>query len=198
MSSSFHTLLAGIHDHKKKRKSHVIAQSDWERLKVAKAEFIVDCELAGYGKLASRIEAKWARMRRAHQQDSDSPQNGHGFEIHDSHTELLYLVRAIDDRVGRIDRVTERIADESEDFPPHTLTANDEAVLRTMVDYPGDRLMSIRDIRNAMEPGERLSDRTVRTVLNRLIENSLAERPEGSRSGARLTLAGRRRARQIT
>ena len=48
-----------------------------------------------------------------------------------------------------------------------------------------------------MDPVDLLSERTTRAAIKRLCELDLAERPEGEKQGARLTLQGRRLATKI-
>jgi hypothetical protein len=77
------------------------------------------------------------------------------------------------------------------------LTRSQVNVLNTMADFDGSRLLSAKMIADEMAPVVRLSEETVRQCVKRLIDCGLAERPQGDRSGARLTLAGRRRAVKI-
>lgn len=72
------------------------------------------------------------------------------------------------------------------------LTVNQSRVLQTMAIFDASRLLSADAIAAEMAPAERLSARTIGPIVRRLIELRLAERPEGDRSGARLTTAGRR------
>jgi len=86
---------------------------------------------------------------------------------------------------------------DDEDRPPPALTANEASVLRTLAIFDPAELASAARVEAAMDRTERISDKTIRIAILRLIELGLAERPEGDRSGARLTIAGRRLARKI-
>lgn len=77
------------------------------------------------------------------------------------------------------------------------LTENQSLVLHTMARFDGSRLLSAASICVEMNQWERLSERTVHPIVRKLIRLHLAERPEGSRSGARLTIAGRKLASKI-
>lgn len=70
-------------------------------------------------------------------------------------------------------------------------------VLQTMAQFDGSRLLSAEMIAVEMDSSARLSEETVRQSVAKLIEVNYAERPEGPRSGARLTIAGRRLAGKI-
>lgn len=80
---------------------------------------------------------------------------------------------------------------EAEDTPL-ALTENQTLVLATMAQFDGSRLLSAARIEGDMRPAERLSQETIRKTVAKLIKLKLAERPEGPRSGARLTMNGRR------
>ncbi len=82
-------------------------------------------------------------------------------------------------------------SDPDEIFAP-ALTKNQSRVLRTMAVFDSSRLVSADLIAAEMDAACRLSARTIGPIVRRLIELHLAERPEGDRSGARLTTAGRR------
>ena len=86
--------------------------------------------------------------------------------------------------------------DDTEQLPP-ALTPNEQFVLITLERFDSSKLESVARISEAMAPSQRLSEETVRKIVNRLIELSLAERPEGTRSGVRLTRTGRRSAGKI-
>ena len=83
------------------------------------------------------------------------------------------------------------LADPDETLPP-ALTDNDIRVLETMAIFDPSRLVSAQMISDEMEPKTALSVRTIGPILQKLTQNRLAERPEGDRSGSRLTLKGRR------
>ncbi len=88
-------------------------------------------------------------------------------------------------------------APDDDDPPPPALTATEVTVLRTLATFDPSELASAARIEAAMESNARLADRSILPAVRRLIELGLAERPQGIRSGARLTLAGRRLARKI-
>lgn len=79
--------------------------------------------------------------------------------------------------------------------PP--ITENESRVLQTMSRFDASQLLSAKRIADGMDLAERLSEETVRKCVRKLIDSGLAERPEGERSGARLTLPGRRLAGKI-
>lgn len=81
--------------------------------------------------------------------------------------------------------------------PSPALTANQCRVLQTMARFDASRLVSSDVIAAEMDAAGRLSARTIGPIVRKLIEMQLAERPEGHRSGARLTIAGRRLAMKI-
>lgn len=69
--------------------------------------------------------------------------------------------------------------------------------LLTLAVFDPSILASAAQIAEAMDPSERLSERTITPAIRKLVELGLAERPEGERQGARLTLRGRRLASKI-
>lgn len=81
-------------------------------------------------------------------------------------------------------------ATDSDEVPP-ALTPNQTRVIVTMARFDGSRLLSTAMIQGEMDDTERLSQETIRKSVRRLIEFGWAERSEGPRSGARLTLRGR-------
>lgn len=85
----------------------------------------------------------------------------------------------------------------ADDDAPPALTANQILVIATMARFDGSRLLSAATIEQEMDAHERLSDRTIGPIVRRLVELDLAERPEGKRSGARLTMRGRRLAPKV-
>lgn len=87
--------------------------------------------------------------------------------------------------------------DTAEEIQTPPLTSNEAAVLRTLAGFDPSELVSTARIEAAMEPGERLSERSIGLVVRRLMAERLAERPEGDRKGARLTIRGRQLARKI-
>jgi hypothetical protein len=89
------------------------------------------------------------------------------------------------------------LAAECAESPPPALSETDRMVLQTMAIFDPSRLLSTATIAEAMAPAARLAHRTIGPIVRRLIELELAERPEGDRSGARLTMRGRRLASKI-
>ena len=85
---------------------------------------------------------------------------------------------------------------ESLKAPP--LTQNAVIVLCTMARFDASVLLGATRIEQSIELTDRLSARTIGPLVRRLVSLGLAERPEGLRSGARLTVAGRRLATNIT
>ncbi len=77
------------------------------------------------------------------------------------------------------------------------LSRPERMVLTTLSTVDGACLLSVREIVERMPRGEQIAAETARKALNKLIECELAERPEGSRRGARLTNSGRRQAGKI-
>jgi len=77
------------------------------------------------------------------------------------------------------------------------LTVNQSRVLQTMAQFDPRTLVSADAIAAGMGTAPPLSPRTIGPIVRRLILLCLAERPEGNRSGARLTTAGRRLASKI-
>ncbi len=77
------------------------------------------------------------------------------------------------------------------------LTVNQSRVLQTMARFDASRLLSSKMIAEEMDGTVRLAEETVRQCVGKLIALHLAERPEGERSGARLTTAGRKLAGKI-
>lgn len=92
---------------------------------------------------------------------------------------------------------TASTADPLDDDGGMALTVNQSRVLQTMARFDGARLVSSKMIVEEMDTTTRLSEETVRQCVRKLIESNLADRPEGDRSGARLTIAGRRLAGKI-
>lgn len=88
-------------------------------------------------------------------------------------------------------------ADDDEATSAPALTKNERLVLVALARFDAAVLASIEDIHDAMDPAERLSLRAIGPAVNKLIANGLAERPEGDRQGARLTIKGRRLASKI-
>ncbi len=75
------------------------------------------------------------------------------------------------------------------------LTLSERAVLQGLYEFGPESPAHIASVAERMEV--KRSDSVVRKAVKRLIELGLAERPEGERNGARLTIAGRDMARKI-
>jgi len=86
---------------------------------------------------------------------------------------------------------------DDEHAPAPALTENQASVLQTMALLDASRLVSAELIASEMDASERLSARTIGGIVRKLITLGLAERPEGDRSGVRLTTRGRRQAPKI-
>ncbi len=84
------------------------------------------------------------------------------------------------------------LPDGEEESAPPALTASQSLVLQTMALFDASRLVSADAIAAEMNAAKRLSARSIGPIVRKLIELGFAERPEGNRSGARLTIAGRR------
>jgi hypothetical protein len=85
----------------------------------------------------------------------------------------------------------------SGDQPP-SLTRSERRTLLALETFDARQLASAVDIVGVMDPMEELSKATVLNAVKKLIELGLAERPAGSRQGARLTIEGRKLKRQIS
>lgn len=85
---------------------------------------------------------------------------------------------------------------EEDEGQGRALTKNDRLVMCALYQLSPDVLLGARELGN--KTAFRLSDKTIFTVLKKLEGMLLAERPEGDRSGWRLTTRGRMRARIIT
>ncbi len=121
--------------------------------------------------------------------------------------ELAALSRVLRDyahlvhEAGGIDagKVAGAKAPDHPDDPPASpaLNVNQLRVLLTMARFDASVLASAEMIVGEMDPKERLSVGTVDKYVRKLIDAGLAERPNGGKSGARLTIAGRRLAGKI-
>lgn len=78
---------------------------------------------------------------------------------------------------------------------PPTLTKSQRTVLQALDSFTPEILASAEMIADAMDAAERLSTKTIYKAIDKLVECGLAERPDGERQGARLTLKGRRLAK---
>lgn len=78
---------------------------------------------------------------------------------------------------------------------PPSLTARQVSTLLLMAEFDPSRLVSAAVV--ATTDGAAMSEETARLAIKALVGQGLAERPEGPRSGARLTLRGRRLAGNI-
>jgi len=91
----------------------------------------------------------------------------------------------------------EEVEDDEEACQVPALVDTERLTLLTLQTFDPSKLASAQDVSDAMDPAERLSERTIRKAIRALIELDLAERPEGGRQGARLTTPGRRLASKI-
>ena len=82
--------------------------------------------------------------------------------------------------------------DDDEAQQPPALTEPQRITLCALNDFDPSVLASAVRISEAIDTTRRISEETVRQSVNRLIALELAERPEGGRKGARLTIKGRR------
>lgn len=80
---------------------------------------------------------------------------------------------------------------------PPALTKSERITLAALATFDPSRLASTLDVSEAMPAAERLSERTTRLAIKKLVKLGLAARPEGEKQGARLTISGKRLARQI-
>lgn len=106
------------------------------------------------------------------------------------------------DTAGATSAATERARsmdsrDGEDEASEPALTASQSRVLAAMAAFDGSRLLTTKAIEEAMDAGTQLSERTIGPTLRELIKYGLAERPQGERRGARLTLRGRRLASKI-
>lgn len=77
------------------------------------------------------------------------------------------------------------------------LKSSELNVMRTLAAFDPSELASAARIAGKMKPMERLSTRSIGVILRRLVDLDLVERPQGKRSGVRLTPSGRRVVRKI-
>jgi hypothetical protein len=87
-------------------------------------------------------------------------------------------------------------AAEEEEQPP-ALIETQRVTLVALATIDPSRLASIEDVCDAMPGADRISVRTARVAITKLIELDLAERPNGDKQGARLTIKGRRLATKL-
>lgn len=87
-------------------------------------------------------------------------------------------------------------ADEDDQPPP--LKPVERQVLIALSAFDPSDLVSAPKVRDAMDPRERLSERTIRPAIRQLVALGFAEYPYGNKQGARLTMAGRRLASKIS
>lgn len=104
--------------------------------------------------------------------------------------------RGVASQAPPVARLTGSESDTDETAPP-ALTPNEITVLAALATFDAAELASAARIAEAIDPSRRVSERSIVTIVRRLLELGLAERPMGGRSGARLTLQGRRIARRI-
>jgi hypothetical protein len=92
-------------------------------------------------------------------------------------------------------------ADATDEPLPPALGRSERIVLRVLRQAEPVAVMTVAQIAalsmNDLHPGERVSDRAAGSALRALIDRGWAERPNGARSGARLTTKGRRAASKI-
>lgn len=88
------------------------------------------------------------------------------------------------------------VTDDSAGQPP-ALTAAERLTLRTLGHFDAHILATAAEIHEAMDPHERLSEPTILAAIRKLATLNLAERPQGKRQGARLTIRGRRLASKV-
>jgi hypothetical protein len=88
---------------------------------------------------------------------------------------------------------------EGDDAPMPSLDRNGRLILEILHNrYP--TLQTVEEIHGALGMQSHsiyLSDRTIRPALTKLIEDNLAERPQGERKGATLTIAGKKLAERL-
>ena len=77
------------------------------------------------------------------------------------------------------------------------MTDAERLTLRALATFDPADLAKAARVADAMPPAERLSERTIRPAINKLVTMDLAERPEGDEQGVRLTIRGRRLASKI-
>lgn len=112
-------------------------------------------------------------------------------------TELVAEAMALIDVSGSLHQGTssaapQQIADADDPGQVFALTASHRIALCALAKFDPAILASASKIAEKIDPMERLSERTITKSIKRLIELGLAERPEGDRQGARLTMEGRR------
>jgi len=90
-------------------------------------------------------------------------------------------------KVGKGRDVVSR--DDDEQQVP-ALTKAERATLAALASFDPSRLASAIEVSEAM-PGVSYSERSVRKAIKKLVKLNLAERPEGEKQGARLTIKGR-------
>lgn len=149
--------------------------------------------------------------RRAHETRVRAAGDGSLDPLHLALSEAAWLVQdaatlaATDDTNTRTGKIIEAAAAGGDSvMKPRTLpastdesagpalTANQSRVLQTMAQFDPSQLVSADAIAAEMDAAGRLSARTIGPIVRKLIELRFAERPQGERSGARLTTAGRR------
>jgi hypothetical protein len=88
---------------------------------------------------------------------------------------------------------------EGDDAAMPSVNRNGKLILEILHNrYP--TLQTVQEIHDALRmrsPSVYLSDRTIRPALKKLIDDNLAERPQGARKGATLTIAGKRLAERL-
>lgn len=95
------------------------------------------------------------------------------------------------------DALPEQQESEDNEPQPPALTKGQRMTLAALAAFDPSRLASTSDVSEAMPAAERQSERTTREAIKKLVTLGLAERPEGEKQGARLTIKGRRLASKI-
>lgn len=160
-----------------------------------------DRELEAAGFEAPRTLEEWEHLAHVAEMPFDTIRSGE-FTLADVRTVALAwadrqrMKARLAAEAGASEREHHGGPDE-DDQPPPALTANEASVLRTLAHFDPAELASAARVEAAMDRASRISDKTIRVAIRRLVELGLVERPEGDRSGARLTIAGRRLVRKI-
>lgn len=169
---------------------------------VREALQVTDRELEASGFEAPCTLEDWEHLAHIAEMPFDTIRSGH-FTLADVRTVALAwadrqrMKAKLAAEAGAAAPLGHKDAPDEDEAPLPALTANEAAVLRTLATFDPAELASAARVEAAMDRMEAVSARTVGVVMRRLIELGLAERPEGHRSGARLTIAGRRLVRKI-
>lgn len=87
--------------------------------------------------------------------------------------------------------------DDPDDTQPPALTDAERWTLQALAGFDPADLAKASRVSDAMPLEQHLSERTIRQAIKRLVSLGFAERPEGEKQGARLTMRGRRLATKI-